>query len=159
VLAVGFGARQGLSCNRQHDLGMASLFHDIGIAAIPLTFLNRDDRLAEREMAALQVTPLFAARAILRDRDIHPAALERARAAYDAHSDLRGPRAEPGRRIGAPGQIVGICEAFDALTTTRHTRRALEVLEAHRTMRTELAHRFDEGLLAKFVAWTEPLAG
>jgi hypothetical protein len=157
VLSIAFGARLGFSRTRRHDLGMAALFHDIGIAAIPVALLNKEHQLTEREMAAMQVTPLFAARAILRDREVHAAALERARAAYDCHCDLAGPRAEPERSIGPLGQIVGICEAFDALTTTRPFRRAFEPAEALHVLRTELHHRFDATLVARFNQFVEPL--
>ena len=157
VLSIGFGARLGFSRVRRHDLGMAALFHDIGIAAVPLSLLNKEHQLTEREMAAMQVTPLFAARAILREREVHPAGLERARAAYDCHCDQAGERAEPDRIIGPLGQIVGICEAFDALTTTRPYRRAFEPAEAIHVLRTELRHRVDAALVAKFIQFAEPL--
>jgi HD-GYP domain-containing protein (c-di-GMP phosphodiesterase class II) len=150
VLAISFGGRLGLSRSRRHDLGMAALFHDIGVAAIPAAKLHSADELTERELASMQIMPLFAARAILRDREVHPAALERARAAYDCHCDVAGPRAEPERPPGALGRVLALCEAFDALTTTRPYRGAYEPGEAVHVLRTELAHRFDAGLVEKF---------
>jgi hypothetical protein len=157
VLSIAFGARLGLSRNRRHDLGMAALFHDIGVAAVPSRFLNSEDEVTERELAAMRVLPIFAARAILRDREVHTAALDRARAAYDCHSDLTGARSEAGRKVGALGAIIAIAEAFDALTTTRPFRGAFEPAEAVHLMEGKLSHRFDAGLLVRFVAMVEPL--
>ena len=104
---------------RRHDLGMASLFHDVGLAALPIELLHKESRLAEPEVAAIKAAPLFAARALLRERDTHAAALERAQGAFECHLDVSG--AVP---IGAVGRVLAICESFDALTTDRPFRRA-----------------------------------
>src|SRR5436853_7726680 len=78
VLAITFGSRLGLSKGRRHDLGMAALFHDVGMAAIPAALLERQGKLDARAQSALKASPLFAARAILRDREAPAAAPERA---------------------------------------------------------------------------------
>jgi hypothetical protein len=167
VLAISFGARLGLPKGRRHDLGMAALFHDVGIAAIPKALLDKQGRLDARAQTALKASPLFAARAILRDREVHPAALERALAAYECHLDLVTPAGEPLPEIGLLGRILSICESYDALTTDRPFRRAKTHEQALRVMTTEQVFRFDpelidllprvvEGLVAPAPAVTGP---
>jgi hypothetical protein len=153
VLAIAFGARLGMAKRRRHDLGMAALFHDVGLAALPVELLQKETPLSLPEVAAIKAAPLFAARALLRERDVHPAALERAQGAFECHLDVSG--AVP---IGAVGRVLAICEAYDALTTTRPQRRALSHLDALRVLRTDLAHRFDRNLLEAFPSVVEPLA-
>lgn len=138
VLAISFGARLGFEKRRRHDLGMAALFHDVGMAALPGSLLHKPDALDEGERAALQASPLFAARAVLRERDVHPAALERALGVYECHLE---------KPPGLIGKVLAICEAFDALTTTRPWRAALPSLEALQTMKW---HQFDPRLLGLF---------
>jgi hypothetical protein len=157
VLAISFGSRLGLTKARRHDLGMAALFHDVGMAAIPAGLLERQGKLDDGARKALKASPLFAARAILRDREVHPAALERALAAYECHLDLvpAGDDAVP--EIGLAGRILSICESYDALTTTRPFRPARTHQEALRIMTTEQLFRFDPQLVDLLPSVVEPL--
>lgn len=157
VLAIGFGARIGLAKARRHELGMAALFHDVGMAAIPSALLERSGKLDSRAQVALKASPLFAARAILRDRELHPAALERALAVYECHLDLVPQEGEV-PDIGLPGRILAICESYDALTTARPFRPAHTHNQALRIMTTEQVFRFDPHLLDLFPKVVEPLA-
>jgi hypothetical protein len=156
VLSISFAARLGLAKARKHDLGMAALFHDVGTAAIPPALLERTGKLDARARGALEASPLFAARAILRDREVHTAALERALAVYECHLDLI-PAEGPPPDIGLAGRILAICESYDALTTDRPFRPAHPHGAALRVMTTEQLFRFDPRLVDLFPAVVEPL--
>ena len=151
VFAITFASRLGLSKRRRHDVGMAALFHDVGMAAIPKTVLQRSGKLDEKGKRAVKASPLLSARAILRDGEVHTAALERAQAAYECHLDLVPPEG-PLTDIGLGGRIVAICESFDALTTARPFRAAHSVRDATRIMTTEQLFRFDPQLVDLFVS-------
>ena len=156
VLAISFGARLGLAKGRRYDLGMAALFHDVGMAAIPAALLERHGKLDIRAQTALKASPLFAARAILRGREVHAAALERALAAYECHLDLVPLAEDPVPEIGLLGRILSICESYDALTTERPFRPARSHQEALRIMTTEQVFRFDPQLIDLLPAVVEP---
>jgi HD-GYP domain-containing protein (c-di-GMP phosphodiesterase class II) len=157
VLAIAFGARLGLPKRRRHDLGMAAVFHDVGMAAMPATMLSKPTSLDEREKWTVAANPLFAARVMLRDREVHPAALERALAAYECHLDLDAPQAGEHHEIGFCGRVIAICEAFDAMTTARPHRAAIEPHAAISTMRGALAYRFDHRLIQLFTTVVRPI--
>ena len=148
VLAISFGARLGMDKRRRHDLGMGALFHDIGVAALPVALLQKEEALTDREVAAVRSASIFGARAILRQREVHPAALERGVAAVECHGDTSG---------GVAGRMLAICEAYDALTTTRPQRRSLSHYDALRVLRTDPAHRFDPRLVELFTTVVDPL--
>jgi hypothetical protein len=156
VLAVTFAARLGLSKRRRHDIGMSALFHDVGLAVVPTSVLNRRGKLEEKDRGVLDASPVFAARAILRDREVHAAALERALAAYECHLDLV-PRQGTLPEVGLGGRILAICESFDALTSERPFRPAFPAREALRIMTTEQLFRFDPTLVDLFVKVVQPL--
>ncbi len=157
VLAISFGARLDLPKRRRHDLGMAALFHDVGMAAIPAAVLERKGELDARSQNAVKASPLFAARAILRDREVHPAALERALAAYECHLELVPKDGENLPEIGLGGRILSICESYDALTTSRPFRPARTHQEALRVMTTEEVFRYDPELIDLLPKVVEPL--
>ena len=156
VLAIAFGARVGVPKRRRHELGMSALFHDIGLAALPSAVLENARELDESERAALEANPLFAARATLRDREVHPAALERAMAAYECHLDVVRDGGDPAL-LGFCGRVLALCEAFDALTSARPYRGAYTPADALTVMETELSTRFDPRLLALFPSVVAPL--
>jgi HD-GYP domain-containing protein (c-di-GMP phosphodiesterase class II) len=156
VLAITFAARLGLSKRRRHELGMAALFHDVGMAAIPPALLDRGGKLDARAQSALRASPLFAARAILRDREVTYPALERAMAVYECHLDLV-PAEGALPDIGLAGRILAICESFDALTTDRPFRPAHSPDQALRVMTTEQVFRFDPHLVDLLPVIIEPL--
>jgi len=157
VLALSFAARLGLSRGRRHDLGMAALFHDVGMAAIPSALLERKGELDERAKSAVKSSPLFAARAILRHREVHQAALDRALAAYECHLELVPDPGEPLPEIGFPARILALCESFDALTTERPFRPARSPREALQIITTEQVFRFDPELVDLLPRVIEPL--
>jgi len=159
VLAVSFGARLGMERARRHDLAMAALLHDVGVAALPPELLTKCEPLSERELLQLKSSPLLAARTILRGTEVHTAALECAMATYECHLDLVPPSTEALHDIGLPGRILALCEAFDALTTERPFRPARLPRVALRVMQTELVFRFDPQLLELFPRVLEPLLG
>jgi hypothetical protein len=156
VLAITFAARLGLAKGRRHDLGMAALFHDVGMAAIPSALLERGGKLDARAQSALRASPLFAARAILRDREVHSAALERALAVHECHLDLV-PLDGSLPDIGLAGRILAICESYDALTTDRPFRPAHSHEAALQVMTTEQVFRFDPELIDLLPKVVEPL--
>ena len=157
VLAISLGARMGVSKRRRHDLGMSAIFHDVGMAAMPAAVLGKTSSLDERERFAVLVNPLFAARVLLREREVHAAALERALAAYECHLDLEAPEPGETHEIGFCGRVIALCESFDAMTTERPYRGALEPRDALFAMRDQLAYRFDQRLLQLFFATVAPL--
>jgi HD-GYP domain-containing protein (c-di-GMP phosphodiesterase class II) len=127
------------------------------MAAIPPALLDREGKLDARAQRAVKASPLFAARAILRDRQVHPAALERALAAYECHLDLVPMADDPVPEIGLAGRILSICESYDALTTDRPFRPARTHQEALRIMTTEQVFRFDPELIDLLPAVVAPL--
>jgi HD-GYP domain-containing protein (c-di-GMP phosphodiesterase class II) len=127
------------------------------MAAIPSALLAHQGKLDARAQTALKASPLFAARAILRDREVHAAALERALAAYECHLDLVPLSEDPVPEIGLAGRVLSICESYDALTTERPFRPARSHAEALRIMTTEQVFRFDPRLIDLLPAVVEPL--
>ena len=157
VLAISFSARLGFEKRRRHELGMAALFHDVGMAALPAALLNKEEPREQRELAAVKASPLFSARAVLREGEVHAAALNRAQAVYECHLPLTAAPGEAQREIGAMGRILAICEAYDALTTTRPYRRAHQPQKALRIMQNELGKKLDSRLRRLFAQVIESL--
>jgi HD-GYP domain-containing protein (c-di-GMP phosphodiesterase class II) len=151
--------RVSLACDmteRRADLvKVAALLQDIGTLGVPVHYLSKPDILSVDEMAAVQAHPVYA-------RDILSEIPGLGAAAWWVgchHERIDGkgyPGMLEGSEVPAEAQIIGMCEAFDALTSDRPYRRAMPHSEAFEVMRGLAGARFDPYLLARFEDVTGP---
>lgn len=145
--------RVALQCDmteRRADLvRVAALLQDIGTLGIPVHYLSKPDILSVDEMATVQLHPVYA-------RDILSEIPGLGAAAWwvGCHHERVDGKGYPGMLEGAEvppeAQIIGMCEAFDALTSERPYRRAMPQSEAIEVMRGLSGARFDPYLFDRF---------
>ena len=87
---------------------------------------------------------------VIGTRPVRPDGVDKVtgRAAFGA--DYQLPGMLEGAEVPAEAQIIGMCEAFDALTSERPYRRAMPRAEALEVMRGLSGTRFDPYLLSRF---------
>jgi len=130
--------RVALTCDmseRRADLvKVAALLQDIGTLGVPAHFLSKPDILTIDEMSVVQLHPVYA-------RDILSEMPGLGAAAWwvGCHHERIDGRGYPGMLEGdevpTEAQIIGMCEAFDALTSDRPYRRAMNKHDAFEVMR------------------------
>jgi len=145
--------RVSLQCDmteRRADLvKVAALLQDIGTLGVPVHYLSKPDILSVDEMSTVQLHPVYA-------RDILSEVPGLGAAAWWVgchHERIDGkgyPGMLEGAEVPAEAQIIGMCEAFDALTSDRPYRRAMPRSEALEVMQGLSGTRFDPYLLARF---------
>ena len=145
--------RVALACDmteRRADLvKVAALLQDIGTLGVPAHFLNKPDILSIDEMSAVQQHPTFA-------RDILSEVPGLGAAAWwvGCHHERIDGKGYPGMLEGdevpMEAQIIGMSEAFDALTSDRPYRRAMSMSDAFEVLGGLAGARFDHYLLARF---------
>lgn len=151
--------RVALACDmteRRADLvKVAALLQDIGTLGVPVHFLSKPDILSIEEMSAVQMHPTYA-------RDILSEIPGLGAPAWwvGCHHERIDGKGYPGMLEGdevpTEAQIIGMCEAFDALTSDRPYRRAMPAVDAFEVMRGLGGTRFDPYLLDRFESVTGP---
>jgi HD-GYP domain-containing protein (c-di-GMP phosphodiesterase class II) len=141
---------------RRADLvKVATLLQDIGTLGVPVHVLSKPDILTIDEMAVVQLHPIYA-------RDILSEIPGLGAAAWwvGCHHERIDGKGYPGMLEGAEvpveAQIIGMCEAFDALTSDRPYRRAMSAADAFEVMQGLAGTRFDPYLLARFESVAGP---
>ncbi|HEY4668901.1 MAG TPA: HD domain-containing phosphohydrolase [Tepidiformaceae bacterium] len=152
-------SRTAIACDmteRRADLvKMATLLQDIGTLGVPIHVLSKPDILTIDEMAVVQLHPTYA-------RDILSEIPGLGAAAWwvGCHHERIDGKGYPGMLKGdevpVEAQVVGMCEAFDALTSDRPYRRAMGAEDAFQVMRGLGGSRFDPYLLARFESVAGP---
>jgi putative nucleotidyltransferase with HDIG domain len=117
-IAVEIGREMGLGKEYLETLHYAGLFHDIGKIGVPDAILTKPDQLTDEEFDVLKRHPEDGARIVGRLhslRAIVPAILHH----HERWDGAGYPHALRGDEIPREAGIVGLADAFDAMTTDR----------------------------------------
>ena len=129
-------------------ISIGGFLHDLGKISIPDHILGKKGRLTEEEYEVIKIHPDVGWRMLAG----HPLA-GLAEAAVRAHHETPDgggyPRGLAGDHVPVDARIVGICDAFDAMTSTRPYRAGMPIEKALAIIEENLGRQFDRehGLL------------
>lgn len=132
-LAVGTAKELALPADEIAVLARAALLHEIGKAALPLALVRKPAALLPEELALVRTYPVLGA-SVLSEVPFLKTAAPIVR---DAHERMDGdgfPHRVAGASIGLASRILGVVDAYDAMTHARvfrdpisHPQALLEV--------------------------------
>ncbi len=141
----------GLSKADIGRIAIGGFLHDLGKISVPDHILGKRDRLTDDEYAVIKTHPEVGWRMLAG----HPLA-KLGEAAIRAHHETPDgggyPRGLRSADIPLDARVVGICDAFDAMTSTRPYRRGMPVDKALEIITDNLDRQFDRELGERFVA-------
>jgi hypothetical protein len=143
--------RAGLADGDVSRITVGAFLHDLGKISVPDHILGKKDRLTDEEYAVIKTHPDVGWRML----SSHPLAklAEQAIRAHHETPDGRGyPLGLAGTDIAVDARIVGICDAFDAMTSTRPYRKGMPVSQALDIIEKNLGTQFDRAMGEQFVA-------
>lgn len=124
---------------------LGGLVHDIGKVAVPDSILNKKGKLDENEYAIMKNHPLIGQEVI----ESHPLAQMVQTAVAQHHERIDGlgyPHGRTNDDLSDIGKVIGVADAFDAMTSTRPYRTALPVEKALYILEEEKSRQFDSQL-------------
>lgn len=140
----------GLLPNIVARIALGGFLHDLGKISVPDAILNKRDALIAEEYAVIKTHPEVGSR-LLSD---HPLAGLAGNAVIQHHETFDGlgyPHGLAGDQISLDGCIVGICDAFDAMTSTRPYRKGMPIEKALALIQTDLGRQFHPEWGRKFI--------
>ncbi|MDP1784139.1 MAG: HD domain-containing protein [Sulfuricurvum sp.] len=133
------------------DIGFAGLLHDIGKIRIAPTILLKPTRLDEEEYKSIKYHPEFGYE-ILKDNGItNQRILNGVRFHHERLDGSGYPKGLRGKLIPKYARVLGMCDAFDALTTKRTFRNNYSSYEALLVMKQEMVFQFDKDYINTFI--------
>jgi putative nucleotidyltransferase with HDIG domain len=160
-IAVEIGREMGLGKERLETLHYAGLFHDIGKIGVPDAILTKPEGLTDEEFEIVKRHPEDGARIVGRLRSLQaivPAILHH----HERWDGTGYPRELRAEEIPVEAGIVGLADAFDAMTTDRpySDARPLDaaVEEIIRNRGTQFAPAAVDAFLRLAERWPELLA-
>jgi len=132
-------------------VAVGGFLHDLGKVGIPDAILGKKDKLTDEEYAVIKTHPDVGRRMLAG----HPFSALVMDAVFAHHEtpDGRGyPLGLRGGDIPPVARIVGICDAFDAMTSSRPYRQGMAVEKALAIIRDNLGRQFDAEFGEQFIA-------
>jgi HD superfamily phosphohydrolase YqeK len=152
--AVMIATEIGMRPERVGAIRYAGMLHDVGKLGVPTSVLQKRGSLSDDEYAAVQLHPM---RGLDMVREI--GFLDEALAGIMHHHERIDGRGYPmglaGDEIPEFARVLGVADAFDAMTSDRSYRGARPIPEAIAELRKWAGKQFDPAFVDAFVAAIE----
>ncbi len=150
-LSVEVAGILGLQEELESTLWAGGYLHDLGKLRVPLRILAKKERLTDREVHRIQQHAADGA-AILEQIPTLRHLTTSARYHHERWDGSGYPEGLRGEQIPLVAQIMAVCDAYDAMTSTRAYRRALShgkaLEEIHRSVGSHFSPRAADAFLA-----------
>lgn len=137
--------RIGLPAEQSAGITLAGFVHDVGKIAMPDYVLRKDRPLNAQEVAIEKTHPEVGARLVL-GHPFSPLVLDAVQLHHEAPNGSGYPKGLKGDDIPLAARIVGLSDAFDAMTSARPHRKARSLNSALEDIGSGLGSRFDAEL-------------
>ncbi len=117
-------ARLNMSVEEQDDIYYIGLLHDIGKIGIPDEIINKTSRLTDEEYAVIKTHPVIGAEILENMSEIPDIAIG-AKYHHERYDGRGYPEGLSGENIPLVARIIGVADAYDAMTSNRSYRDVL----------------------------------
>lgn len=151
ILAILLGRELDFSIEELNSIGLCALLHDVGKMKVPVEILNKPGKLEDDELEIMHRHAEFG-------RDILMAACnivhEAADVAYGHHENVAGtgyPRGVDKTELSIFTKIVGVVDAYDAITSDRIYQKGRTHLMALDILVKGMHTEFEANLVIQFI--------
>lgn len=152
--SVAIAKQIGYSEEEQENLRKAALLHDIGKIGIPDNILNKPGKLTDEEYATMK-THVLVGGEILKDFSLIPHIQEGAMYHHERYDGKGYCKGLSGENIPEYARIIGIADAFDAMTSNRVYRKKLDMDYVLGEMKKGCGTQFDPRFVKIFLELLE----
>ncbi len=151
TFAEGLARLLGWRGERLDVLRLGGSLHDVGKIAVKASVLQKSGPLTAAELAHIRTHPLAGARLIEGVADFRPA-LPYVLSHHERWDGSGYPEGLAGTAIPVEARLLGVADAFDAMTSVRAYRPALSVERALGELESGAGTQFDPELARTFVS-------
>jgi HD-GYP domain-containing protein (c-di-GMP phosphodiesterase class II) len=156
IIALIIGKCLNLTTTEMYRLGVGAFFHDIGNMLIPQEILEKSGKLTDAEYQVIK-THAFEGYRFAKDEFNLPTKSYLAILQHHERYDGGGyPTKKAGEDISIYGRIVAIADVFDALSSRRRQRNALNPAQAFKVIVEGMGTTFDPKLVKAFAERVSP---
>ena len=134
--------RAGYSEKYQRELFIMALLHDVGKIGVPDAVINKPGKLTDEEYAQMKTHPVMGARILKAIKEM-PKLVTGARWHHERYDGKGYPDGLKGEEIPEEARIIGVADAYDAMTSNRSYRRLMERSVAREQIAKGKGSQFD----------------
>jgi HD-GYP domain-containing protein (c-di-GMP phosphodiesterase class II) len=156
LYCMSYGIKTKMGANDTKDLGVGGMFHDLGKAKIDASLINKNGKLTDGEFETIKSHPLLGSE-ILKSMKCYGNNV--IRMANEHHEKFTGngyPKGLVGEEISRFARICKVMDVYDALTTRRSYKKAMNPFDALTLMGKQMVDEFDRDILGNFVRYMGP---
>jgi HD-GYP domain-containing protein (c-di-GMP phosphodiesterase class II) len=150
VVELARGVAQEMEMNKYElqELEFAALLHDVGKIAIPKEILHKPAKLTNQEFEVMKTHTIEGQLMLDRIGGLLGRVGEIVRSCHERWDGRGYPDGLQGEEIPLPARIVFVCDAYNAMTTTRPYRTALPHEQAVAELVSNAGTQFDPSVVA-----------
>ena len=146
--------RMGLSEHDQERLYYIGLLHDIGKIGIPSSILTKPGKLDEEEFEIIKRHPRLGA-SIMKDFHSIDGAVDGIRYHHERYDGQGYNEGLKGEEIPLVGRIIGVADAYDAMSSVRCYRKTLSYDYILQQLRDNSGTQFDPEIVKHMISMVE----
>ena len=152
--SLAIAQKLGLSNTEKEDLEIAASLHDIGKIGIENSILNKPGKLTDQEYEVIKNHPLLGESAINCIKKLESAS-KLVRHHHEHYNGGGYPDSLAGLEIPLGARIIGVADAFDAMTSHRPYRKAMSIEKAVSILEEEKGKQFCPQCVNAFCEYLE----
>lgn len=151
VYNIALAARLGVREEHLHDFGQGGLLHDIGKSRITPEILNAPGKLKPHEWGIMKMHPVYGDQILLEQGCKSAIIIDIVRHHHEKVCGGGYPDNLSGDNLSAWARICAISDIFDALTTRRPYKDAMDSYHSLMLMKDEMLEQLDQDFFLAFV--------
>lgn len=152
--SVALGKKMDLSKDDIRDVAFGAVLHDIGKLVVYERILNKPGSLDEDEWEVLKEHPLIGA-SIIENMEFLAGTVALVRHHHESYDGNGYPDGLKGDDIPIGARIIAVADSYDAMTTDRPYRKALDRETARERLRNQAGVQFDPDVVEAFIELIE----
>ncbi len=156
ILSVILGVACGMTDDDLKKLSQAALLHDIGKTCVPIEIINKPGRLTEEEFAEVKNHPRYGYNMLKDNYDISSVTRNAILSHHENEDGSGYPRNLTSENIHLFAKIIHIADVYDALTTKRVYKDAMNPADALEYLMSQTGSMFDKDLVSTFMEYVAP---
>jgi len=156
ITSVVLGVALGLRDDELRKLSQAALLHDIGKTCLPIEILNKPGKLTEEEYEEVKRHSWHGYNMLKNNEEISSVTRNAILSHHENEDGTGYPRNLTSERIHKYAKIIHVADVYDALTTKRVYKDAMNPSDAMEYLMANTTTMFDKDIVATFMQYVAP---
>ena len=156
ILSVILGVACGLRDDELRKLSQAALLHDIGKTCVPIEIINKPGRLTPEEYEEIKKHPRYGYNMLRENYEVSSVARNAILSHHENEDGSGYPRGLTTDKIHLFAKIIHIADVYDALTTKRVYKDAMNPADAMEYLMANTGKMFHKDLVGTFMEYVAP---